>query len=267
MDQSVEIQYLRPNQILQRKKKNSIVYLPVGPLEWHGPHLPLGTDPLRAQIAAVELAREIGGVVMPTLYIGTERERSPEMLKSIGFAEDDYVVGMDFPRNALKSLYLKEEVFALVLRNYLEMLIDDWKFKNVVIVNGHGAENHLNVIQRLRREFVETTDAKVILIMPLLNFPDNKWSHATREETETLMAYLPESVDLSALPPQNTPLANTEWAIVDDLTFRGTPTKDFTVRDDEDPRSADPDTGREVLAETIQHLKTLITSGLHVEKT
>jgi len=97
-----------------------------------------------------------------------------------------------------------------------------------------------------------------------LNFPDNKWSHATREETETLMAYWPESVDLGALPPQNTPLANTEWAIVDDLTFRGTPTKDFTVREDEDPRSADPETGRKVLAKTIEQMKRQLLRELDI---
>ena len=58
------------------------------------------------------------------------------MLESIGFGRDEYVVGMDFPDNTLKSLYFKEEVFAILLRNYLELLVDDWRFSRVVLVNG-----------------------------------------------------------------------------------------------------------------------------------
>ena len=60
MTQHAEIQYLRPEQILESRDQHSIVYLPIGPLEWHGPHLPLGVDPLRAQVAAIELAKQIG---------------------------------------------------------------------------------------------------------------------------------------------------------------------------------------------------------------
>ena len=180
------------------------------------------------------------------------------MLRNIGFTGDEYIVGMDFPQNTLKSLYLKEEVFALVLRNYLELLIDDWQFKNIVIVNGHGAENQISVIQRLQTELSENRKVRIILVMPMLNYPEHKWSHATKEETETMMAYYPKSVDLSTLPAKDTPLANTEWAIVDDLGFRGPPSKDFAVRLEEDPRMSDPKTGQEVFAKTIQQLKELI---------
>ena len=115
----VEIQYLLPDEIVKERRRKSIIYLPVGPLEWHGPHLPLGVDALRAHLAAVELARRIGGVVLPTLFIGTERERSKKMLKNIGFKGDEYIVGMDFPSNCLPSLYFPEETFAIILRDYL----------------------------------------------------------------------------------------------------------------------------------------------------
>ena len=262
MTSSQEVQFLRPDQVLAQRQENSLVYLPVGPLEWHGPHLPLGVDPLRAQVAALALAKIIGGIVLPTLYVGTERERSPEMLRDIGFAGNEYVVGMDFPRNSLKSLYFKEEVFALLLRNYLEMLIDDWMFRNVIIVNGHGAENQLNVIARLQREFAARKAARIILVMPMLDFPNHKWSHATLEETETLLACFPESIALDALPPGDTPLLNTEWAVVDDLTFRGQPTEDSTVRPEEDPRRADAESGARVFGRTVEQLSSLIRARL-----
>ena len=50
---TVQFEYLRPEEIVEEQERCSIVYLPVGPLEWHGPAMPYGTDPL----AAAEVAR------------------------------------------------------------------------------------------------------------------------------------------------------------------------------------------------------------------
>jgi len=254
------VQFLRPEEIIYYREKTSLIYLPLGPLEWHGPHLPLGVDPLRAEIAAIRLAEETDGIVLPTLFIGTERERSPEMLKNIGFKGDEYIIGMDFPKNTLKSLYFKEEIFSLVLRNYLELIIDVWGFKNIVIVNGHGAENHKGVIERLRKEFTATRNVKILHIMPMLDFAFGIFhsGHATKEETETLMVYYPESIDLKKLPEKPDPLFNIKYAIVDDPTFNGRPSKDFTVREEEDPRDSNKERGKEIFDETIKQLKELI---------
>ncbi|HOM25999.1 MAG TPA: creatininase family protein [bacterium] len=257
-DHKKQIQFLRPDEIIKERDENGIIFLPIGPLEWHGPHLPLGVDPLRAEYVAIELAKRIGGVVLPTFYIGTERERSPQMLKNIGFEEDDYIIGMDFPDNSLKSLYFKEEVFAVLLRNILEMLIEKWNYKTIIIVNGHGGENHVNVIRRLKIEFERERDVKIITIFPALNFPNSKWSHATKEETETIMSIYPECVDLKKLPQKPEKLKNKKFAIVDDLTFRGTPTEDFTVRDEEDPRDATVESGRKIFETTVEQLEKII---------
>ncbi|MCX7917850.1 MAG: creatininase family protein [bacterium] len=242
-----QVQFLRPEQIIKEREENGIIYAPIGPLEWHGPHLPLGVDPLRAEYVAIELAKRIGGIVLPTFYFGTERERSPQMLKNIGFKEDDYIIGMDFPENSLKSLYFKEEVFAIFLRNLLEMLIEKWGYRFIIVVNGHGGENHITVINRLKKEFEEEKKVKILHISPALNFPNSKWSHATKEETETIMSIYPETIDLKKLPQKPEKLKNLKFAIVDDLTFRGTPTDDFTVRNEEDPRDATFESGKVVV--------------------
>ena len=46
------------------------VLLPVGALEQHGPHLPLGTDALLATSVAADAARRVGGLVAPALAYG-----------------------------------------------------------------------------------------------------------------------------------------------------------------------------------------------------
>jgi len=46
------------------------VLLPVGALEQHGPHLPLGTDGLLASAVSADTAAQVGGLVAPTLSYG-----------------------------------------------------------------------------------------------------------------------------------------------------------------------------------------------------
>ena len=76
---TVQMEYLRPGEIMAEKERFSVVYLPIGPLEWHGPAMPYGTDPLMAQELARAAARITGGVVMPTLEEMTLE--TPEVLK------------------------------------------------------------------------------------------------------------------------------------------------------------------------------------------
>lgn len=258
----VQAQFLRPDQILAIRRRTSLAFLPLGPLEWHGPHLPLGVDPLRAEMAAVELARAMGGVALPTLYMGTERERAGEMLRRIGFKGDEYVVGMDFPACDLRSLYCPEELFGLVLRGWLDLIHRSWGFRRIVIVNGHGGENHLAVINRLRREYEVERDVRVAMVMPALGFPHGGWGHATREETETLMARYPECVDLRKLPRRGVPLQNLRWAIVDDGTFRGR-RRTGTVAATEDPRDADSRRGARTSARTLGQLVRYLDAWLN----
>jgi creatinine amidohydrolase len=52
---TVRFELLRPDEILAERGRCPVVYQPIGPLEWHGPHLPMGTDPLHAEAVARRL--------------------------------------------------------------------------------------------------------------------------------------------------------------------------------------------------------------------
>ncbi|MGL4450205.1 MAG: creatininase [Sarcina sp.] len=52
------------------KKDTSVLILPVGSTEQHGPHLPLSVDTVIAEHFATRLAKEIDGIVAPTLCYG-----------------------------------------------------------------------------------------------------------------------------------------------------------------------------------------------------
>lgn len=262
MSREVRLQYLRPEQVVAERERVPLVFLPLGPLEWHGPHLPLGVDPLNAEAAALRVAQEVGGVVLPTLYLGTERERNPEMLQAIGFARDDYVVGMDFPANTLPSYYYPEEVLAVTVRATLDLLVEQG-YRLAVLMNGHAAENHLNTLARLAVEYSHESPLQVLLLVPIPGYTTGQWSyaHATAGETSVLLAVAPEAVDLSALPAEG-PLPNTAHAIVDDLTFRGEPTPDYTVRAEDDPRQATAAAGEARLTACVAELSAAVREAL-----
>lgn len=251
---SVNMEHLRPGEIVAERNRCSLVYLPVGPLEWHGPAMPYGTDPLAAAEAAKRAAQITGGVVMPTVYCGTERERTAEMLEAFGFQDtDQYICGQDFPANSMKSFYTKEDTFSLIIREYLRLLAEQ-EYEMIVIVNGHGAENQKYQLDRLACEFSNETNTKVIVAMGLAPLDENDldFGHATRMETSIQMYLEPENVKLSCLPPKPAKLNNWEWGIDDASTFALKPNLDKTVI--YDPRDATETLGKRYVEVGVNHL-------------
>jgi creatinine amidohydrolase len=231
--------YLFPDEIVAARDKNGMVILPVGPVEWHGPHLTMGCDNLLAHDFARRLAREFECPYYPPLFISTERERSSEMLKSLGFKGDEYIEGMDFPKNIIRSAYFREEIFAASMRNILTILFDRMNFKYVLIVNGHGADNQKAVLNRLCAEFNQgQLKKRVMWIYPA--FPRSVIAgaigHATSQETSILGYTWPGCVDLKRLPASGK-LRNVDYALVDGETFDLSPTPDHTLRENQDPRT------------------------------
>ena len=66
---------LRPEQIIEQRDKCPVAYIPLGTLEWHGLHNPIGADGLQAEELALRCADQ-GGVVFPTVYYGESRVNS-----------------------------------------------------------------------------------------------------------------------------------------------------------------------------------------------
>jgi creatinine amidohydrolase len=252
--------FLFPDEVAEARDRFGLVLLPLAPVEWHGPHLCLGCDPLLAHAFARLLAKELACPYFPPLYVGTERERRPETLRALGFRGEEYIEGMDFPSNSVGSAYLREETFALVVRDMVSMLYTRLGFRAVVIVNGHGADNQRAVLDRLCAE-MSAAGRRLMWVYP--GFPRSliagSIGHATAEETSMLSTLWPTCVDLRRLPAAG-PLKNVDYAIVDGETFDGEPTPDFTVRPEQDPRyHTDPAAGfrhiEEAVKETVAEIK------------
>ena len=255
---------LRPEQIISVLNRRPVIFVPVGPLEWHGPHLPLGVDPLNAERVALAVCEKAGGLVWPTLFWGTERERPPQVLKNLGFRPDQYIVGMDFPNNPLPSGYCHEEIFAILIRETLR-LVRRMGARLAVIVNGHGAVNHNQVLQRLAVELNRTTDLRVHvrIAFPEAGIKAGSIAHAGSDETSLMMYLYPDTVDVSRLPPRDVPIRYPDFAIVDGPGFDGKGRPDKVVEDDPRTKARIPkgeEAFRTVVEETTREVETLLAA-------
>ena len=256
----VEFELMRPPQIVEARRRCPVVYVPFGPIEWHGPHMPMGTDAMAAHRVAVETAKRVGGVVLPAYHLGSETVRAvdgAQSVRALGFEGHERIVGMDFPDFPVKSLYIEEGTFAVIVREIVRLLKQD-SWRMVVIVNGHGAPNHQRALRRIATEENEPPRVHVLYEspggMPAKPAPEGQDpGHAGRGETAFMMLET-GNVDLAALPPSGTPLRYRDFGIVNGAAFDGRPTPDFTLPAGEDPRLATREEGAARLERSVAGL-------------
>jgi|SRR5581483_3840838 len=261
---------MRPGEVLEARRRAPVAWVPVSPLEWHGPHMPIGTDGLHAWNVCRRAAREVGGVVLPPLFAGTDTVRlpgdGPEQLGALGLGDAARVVGMDFPGFPVRSVYFEESAFGLTVRSVVQALRRD-DYRLIVLANGHGAQNQQQTLDRIA---LEETDAGTHVVY--LNVwappqpPQLDPGHAERQETAVMLALLGDRVRLDELPPEE-PLRYADYGIVDGPAFDGDPTPDFTVRADADPRRATREEGEEILAREVALAVERVTTELESLRT
>ncbi len=250
-----QYELMRPQDIVAARARAPIAYVPIGPLEWHGPHLPVGMDMLHAHTMALESARMTGGVVLPPFPMGTETYTEPDRLRMRGFKGDERVCGMDYPGFILPSLYIEESAMGVLIHEVVRGLKRQ-QFRVIALVNGHGAPNHRGTLTRIAAE--ESEPGKVAVVMVGYPHETGYREHAAIRETSYLMAFQPDTVDLRALPPLPTPLRYVDFGILDQASIVGPPSSGFAVCAEEDPRHATSDRGRRDINSEAQAIATKV---------
>jgi len=194
---SVYYAELIPSQFEARLAAAPIAYLSVGTLEWHGLHMPFGTDFLIPDVLFARVAAQVGGIVLPPLFMGTDcHERGED-------GQDYY--GMDFwcknyPRQQLKgsAYWMPDELFRDLLRAIARQLARTG-FR-VLVGEGHWPSRSifLALAEEFKKEFGLTC---------LSGFDDNLpeetvGGHGGPGETSLVMAARPGLVCMEELPAE-----------------------------------------------------------------
>ena len=260
----VNLESMLPHEFLEAQQKASIAYVPTGPIEWHGPHLPLGIDAFHAAKVASEVAKRVGGVVLPTFFLGADSlllpGKEPQGLASLGLPDSAHVIGMDFPGLAVKSLYIDEAVLGVLFRDVIRAL-ERQGFRMIVLISGHGAPNHMRMLSRLALQ--ETRPGLLVIFttawVPPVP-PEGGVGHAERMETSVMCGVGEPEVRLDLLPHRDTPLPYKDFGIVDGLAFDGFPNEGFVVRAEADPRNSFAEEGKEILSREVDCMEALVRS-------
>jgi creatinine amidohydrolase len=69
----VKYHEMLPHEILARRKKFPAAFIGLGTIEWHGEHLAVGNDALKAEKLCELAAAKSGGFAFPTLWYGEPR--------------------------------------------------------------------------------------------------------------------------------------------------------------------------------------------------
>jgi creatinine amidohydrolase len=196
--EEVQVRYdeLLPHEFRKRLEEQPIAYLPLGTIEWHGDHLPLGSDAIQAEGLMVQCAREMGGIVMPPIHLGPDRSKPDE--------QGNMLIGMDYakstnpPRQLDGSCYWVPPELHLALIDAILTQLKRAGFQ-AVFADGHGPSRWSWV------EHISEREARFGLkLFGVSKEIRGQWKsqvdHAARNETSLMMHFRPDSVDLTQLP-------------------------------------------------------------------
>lgn len=193
----IRLDRMRPAEVDAAMARAPVAWLPLGAVEYHAPHLPLGTDSLTAFEVVARAAREVGGVVLPpvTTTLGT----------------------LHLPW----SLRYEPPLVETTLRSTIDQLAQA-EARVVVVHTGHAP---LDLLHRIKRVCAEAEAARRAtddafraygLCYLELNAAagaglDTGWpvpvDHGSVLETSLVLAIEPGLVDLDALPdPPEAPI-------------------------------------------------------------
>lgn len=222
MTEEVRYQMLRPAQIVARRRECPVVYIPIGTLEWHGVHNPVGADTLQAEGLAILCAQKGGGLVFPPLYFGESRV---EALMEANASDRDLIAQeMDLPADNFTPARHPFTPMEQAL-NYHKLLIhilaeaESLGFDVGVLVAGHYP-----LIDHARAAISQFNQRRHERPLPMLAWAfvdyqlvsdqyDCAGDHAGGWETSHLQALHPETVDLSLLPPKGEHIIGTMYGM------------------------------------------------------
>lgn len=169
---------LRPNEIWRTLSEFPCVYVPSGPLEWHGLQNPIGLDAVKAQALCLRAAGISGGLVFPPTHVHAHTvpwplgmPAQPELVE----AQANTILGY-LSRNGARA---------------------------VVWLSGHGGTEDYLAIRKAALTAMRESDCVIWAGVDahLIADLEKPMDHAAAIETSLLLHLAPDTVDLGELDP------------------------------------------------------------------
>jgi creatinine amidohydrolase len=185
------IEELHPNEMKERLSAQPVLVLPVGTIEWHSHHLPLGLDSILAEETCTRIADRLSAVLAPTGYW------------AVGGVPYPYT--LDLPQEPIERLY------EVALTQFAKM-----GFRVILVFTGHfGLAQTLALKRAACTAMRACTDQQArtnlqggpAAILPLTEYDlttdlGYDGDHAALGETSLMLAVRPDLVRLEAAPPE-----------------------------------------------------------------
>ena len=231
--------YMTTEEVRKAAKKNFIIILPVGVIEEHGPHLPLGTDTFQI-LHCVEKALERADALMaPVFHYG--------LCSSTKNFAGTITISFKLLEN------LTREVLKEINRN---------GFKKVIILSGHAGGDHMTAIRLACKKVVKESGMRIFVAsiaeLVLKKFDEElirkipkEDKHAGFVETSTML-YIDENfVKKDKMPGKSVP-AYPEYEIIIN------PEKYFPSGVMGNPKGANKEIGEKIIRLAVESIIELV---------
>lgn len=186
---------LTPSKFEEIVNQYPIAYLPVSPIEWHGEHLPFGTDAIRAEWVLNSVIEDIGGIMFPTEYCGTDGITKQEG-EELWYLES--IVGKKLNGNFMINEFHFTERIIRIIKN-----IRRNNFRLLVICTGHLSPQQLSSLENIENDMSDNDFRIILWHSEICKFPDelttDEYLHAGVEETSEMKYINPNIVNLDLL--------------------------------------------------------------------
>jgi len=163
----------------RRLSSRPLVIVPVGALEAHGPHLPLGADQIQAEATAYALAERVDALVAPTIPYGS----APGARR--------------FPGTVSLTIAQLEVHVAGVLSEFARGGV-----RRMLVLSGHGERGHMAALREAADTTMQAFPGTRIVVLCDYEFvyelrgkeAPSSDGHAGLLETSRMLALAPETV-------------------------------------------------------------------------
>ncbi len=239
MPRKFKAEEMTPAEFKAAVAENPVFILTTGILEWHGDHLPLGTDALKMRGIAERLAEETNAILLPQNWFG--------------------VVGFD---EMLGTITFSKALVKQILAEFFENL-EKMGARLIVLLTGHYGPYQVETITEAAQEYMRHSKVRIIAqpeyegvdFTPFPCDPD----HADKYETSLMMALYPQLVQMDKYRqemeiPYAYPYRPNPWG------FKS-PTGPWRFNADLET-TASPELGERLITAIVSHLRQRITEEL-----